>query len=141
MMPTQTEVELPLLEALIELGGQSRPRALSTCHGEVSAADAGGPGGAIEAWRVRLNNPYPMDSATAYRRWRLGKSLAGHLGNYGAWPKRVQDNGHAHPISVRPVCAVSLVDLYLNTNCSFAELLDKLYELTPTQFVTFRISY
>lgn len=141
MMPTQTEVELPLLEILCELGGQAKPKeiypkvtarfpqlteedlAVTLKHGE-------------QKWINRIQ-------------WvRQALVTAGDMMSpqRGVWAitdqgrKRLESVAHQQP-GIRDEAVspkVSLVDLYETYDLQFrAKLLDRLYELTPRQFEHF----
>src|SRR6516162_9902293 len=141
MMPSQAEVELPLLEVLRELGGQARPRDVYP----------------------RVTAKFPQlteEDLTATlkhgeRKWinriqwtRQALVTAGDMGSpkWGLWAiteqglNRLQaaaKDGTQLPRQAASA-TVSLVDLYETYDLQFrSKLLDKLFELTPRQFEHF----
>ncbi len=142
MIPAQEEIELPLLQALVELGGSARPKDV---YPRVAARF---PGMTEEDKAERLKH--------GERKWmnriqwaRMALITAGDMSSpeRGVWGiteqgrKRVGDA--AKPKGggqgERPASpAVSLVDLYDRYDVQFrAKLLDRLFELTPRQFEHF----
>jgi len=140
MIPPQADIEIPLLEALAELGGQAPPKqiypvvtskfpqiteedlAIQLKHGE-------------KKWLNRIQ-------------WvRQALISAGDMisPQRGIWAiteqgrKRICHNGQAEPLQQkRTSTSASLVDLYEKYELQFrSKLLDKLFELTPTQFEHF----
>jgi restriction system protein len=140
MIPAQTEIEVPLLEALVSLGGKGRPRevyplvtarfpmltqedlAATLKHGEAR-------------WINRIQ-------------WtRQALITAGDMASpeRGVWAitdqgrERLRQSGKDRPESpTRTASTTTLVDLYETYDAQFrSKLLDRLYELTPTQFEHF----
>jgi restriction system protein len=139
MLPTQSEVELPLLETLLEVGGMARPREiyplitakfskltpedleLRLKHGE-------------RAWHNRIQ----------WTRQRLIDSGDMISPSRGVWAiseqgrARVQNNGNSNVETRAILPPPNLVDLYEKYEIQFrSNLLDKLHELTPSQFEHF----
>lgn len=140
MMPPQSDIEIPLLESLAEVGGQAPPKqlypivtakfpelteddlALSLKHGENKWKNR------IQWVRQSLISSGDMDSP-----------------RHGVWAiteqgrERLNNDGGSNAIEVkRTVATTSLVDLYDKYEIQFrSKLLDRLYELTPTQFEHF----
>lgn len=138
MIPPQSQIEIPLLETLVELGGETQPRdiypvitrkfpqltpedlTLRLKHGE-------------KAWHNRIQ-------------WtRQSLITAGDMTSpkRGVWAvtaqgrSRVEENREP-TIPKRPSTTANLVDMYEKYDLQFREkLLDKLFELTPTQFEHF----
>jgi restriction system protein len=141
MIPTQAEIEIPLLEALRALGGESRP---SKIYPLVTA---------------RFPQLTPEDHAATLkhgeRKWinriqwtRQALITAGDMASphRGVWAITDQGRNRLEPkerdesaSTKAPLAAtVSLVDLYEKYELQFrSKLLDRLYELSPTQFEHF----
>jgi restriction system protein len=141
MIPTQAEIEIPLLEALVAFGGEAPPKKL------YPLVTAKFPQLTEEDLAARL--------AHGERKWnnriqwsRQALINAGDMASprRGMWAiteqgrKRLEQNRKGEsdaPKHVAPA-SVSLVDLYEKYELQFrSKLLDRLYELTPTQFEHF----
>ncbi len=141
MIPTQAEIEVPLLEVLVALGGESRPKNLyplvTARFPQLTPEDLG----------VRLKH--------GESRWinkiqwaRQALVTAGDMASpqRGVWA--ITDQGRTRlnqetdnqvePEKRFASAAVSLVDLYDKYDAQFrSKLLDRLYELSPSQFEHF----
>lgn len=140
MIPKQAEIEIPLLEALVELGGQAKPKEVYL--------------------RVAAKFPQLTDEDLATRltsgekKWtnriqwaRQHLMAAGHMESpqWGTWAiteqgrQRVAQAGKTRPDALRETSTTSsLVDLYETYDLQFrSKLLDKLHELTPKHFEHF----
>ena len=140
MIPTQAEIEVPLLEALVSLGGKGRPKdvyplvtarfpqltqedlAATLKHGEVKWINR------IQWTRQSLITAGDMASPERGV-WAITEQGRKRL------KQRAQDRTES---PARLASAASLVDLYETYDTQFrSKLLDRLYELTPTQFEHF----
>jgi restriction system protein len=138
MIPIQAEIEVPLLEALIALGGSARPRKIyplvsakfpQLTQEDLTATLKHGE----KKWLNRIQ-------------WaRQALITAGDMESpeRGIWAvteqgrKRLAQNGPG-PAERSVSASVSLVDLYETYDVQFrSKLLDRLYELSPTQFEHF----
>jgi restriction system protein len=141
MIPTQGEIEIPLLEALESLGGQARPRSV------YPLVTAKFPQLTQEDLTSRLKH--------GERRWlnkiqwtRQSLITAGDMASpeRAMWAITAQGRKRLNqekqcdtePEKRVPIASVNLVDLYEKYDAQFrAKLLDRLYELSPTQFEHF----
>ena len=141
MIPSQSQIEIPLREALRNLGGEARP---TQVYPLVSA---------------KLTQLTPEDLAATLKggasKWinrvqwaRQALISAGDMASpqRGVWAitdqgrKRLErkKTGEATASQVLMTATVSLVDLYEKYELQFrSKLLDRLYELSPTQFEQF----
>jgi restriction system protein len=141
MIPSQAEIEIPLLEALEVLGGAARPKKVYPL---------------VTAKFPQLT---PEDLAAKLKhgesRWfnkiqwtRQSLITAGEMASpeRGVWAiteqgrKRLRQAGQGDSEAAKRVASTSvgLVDLYETYDAQFrSKLLDRLYELTPTQFEHF----
>ena len=132
MLPKQKDIEVPLLEVLVELGGRGKPKEIyplvTKKFPEIREEDLAEtlPSGGdrwtnrIQWVRQRLIDKGEMCSPTR-----------------GIW--EITDKGKKR-VEKRepPVPSVNFVELYEDYEVSFrSQLLDKLYELTPRQFELF----
>lgn len=141
MIPTQAEIEIPLLEALASLGGEARPKKLyplvtakfpQLTQEDMTATLKHGE----KKWLNRIQ-------------WaRQALISVGELASpqRGVWAiteqgrKRLEQGRHGQSETTKRalVATASLVDLYETYDLQFrSKLLDRLYELTPTQFEHF----
>jgi restriction system protein len=141
MIPTQTEIEIPLLETLAALGGQAQPKKIYP----------------IITARFPQLSPEDLTETLKHgeRKWinrvqwtRQALITAGDMASpeRGVWAiteqgrKRLKQQSQGEPEAARQVASssVSLVDLYEKYDTQFrSKLLDRLYELSPTQFEHF----
>ena len=132
MLPKQKDIEVPLLEVLIELGGKGKPKEIyplvTKKFPEIGNEDLSEtlPSGGSK-WTNRIQ----------WVRQRLIDKSELHSPSRGIWAitdkgrKRVETKGPSAP-------TVNLVELYEDYETSFrSQLLDKLTELTPRQFELF----
>jgi restriction system protein len=140
MIPTQAEVEVPLLEVLEELGGQARPKdvypRLTGRFPQLTPEDLA----------ARLKNG-EMKWHNRIQWARQALITAGDMASpqRGLWAiteqgrKRVTSGKQEVEASKKAVAAtLSLVDLYEQYDHQFrAKLLDRLFELSPAQFEHF----
>ncbi|MBC8869155.1 MAG: restriction endonuclease [Planctomycetes bacterium] len=141
MMPTQTEVELPLLQTLVDLGGEAKPKdvypLLTAKFPQLTDEDlAEHLKHGEKKWHNRIQ-------------WaRQALITAGDMCSpkHGIWGitdqgrRRVKEAGQPATAGTQPAKAsiTSLVDLYEKYDLQFrSKLLDKLHDLTPTQFEHF----
>ena len=132
MIPKQKDVEIPLLEVLIELGGQGKPREiyplvtkkLSDIRDEdlTETLPSGG-----NKWTNRIQ----------WVRQRLIDKGEMYSPDQGIWA--ITDKGRKRvEIKEPPAPIVNFVELYEDYETSFrSQLLGKLNELTPHQFELF----
>jgi restriction system protein len=141
MIPPQAEIEIPLLEALRALGGEARPKKLyplitakfpQLTQEDLTATLKHGE----KKWINRIQ-------------WtRQALITAGDMASpqRGVWAiteqgrKRLEQEGLDESEMVKRIASasVSLVDLYEKYELQFrSKLLDRLYELSPTQFEHF----
>jgi restriction system protein len=141
MIPTQAEIEVPLLEALVALGGAARPKKV------YPLVTARFPQLTHEDLTARLKH--------GESRWinkiqwtRQSLITAGDMASpeRGVWAvteqgrkRLVQERQKESEPAMRAASAsVSLVELYEKYDAQFrSKLLDRLYELTPKQFEHF----
>jgi restriction system protein len=141
MIPTQAEIETPLLKALCTLGGEAQPRSL---YPLVTAAF---PQLTQEDLAAKLKH--------GERKWvnriqwaRQALITAGAMTSprRGVWAITEQGRRRlehetktdAEPTKHAPSSSASLVDIYEKYEIQFrSKLLDRLYELSPTQFEHF----
>lgn len=140
MLPTHGQIELPLLEVLIALGGKSKPKAVyPLITGKFPTLTP-------EDLEIRLKHgERAWHNRIQWVRQRLIENGDMEGPERGVWAiteqgrKRV-NNGNGKSTSLASVAAIplSLVDLHEKYELQFrSKLLDKLYELTPTQFEHF----
>lgn len=139
MLPSYTAVEIPLLQALIELGGTCKPKQVyplvTKRFPQITAEDLS----------IRLKHgEISWHNRIQWSRQRLMESGDMTSPSRGTWAiteqgrKRVAADGSPANTSAKEAVAVSLVDLYERYESQFRErLLDRLFELTPTQFENF----
>jgi len=132
MLPKQKDIEIPLLEALMELGGQAKPKEIyplvTKKFPEIREEDltetlpSGG-----NKWTNRIQ----------WVRQRLIDKGEIYSPTRGIWA--ITDKGKKRIEKKEPsVPSVNLVELYEDYEISFrSQLLDKLYELTSRQFELF----
>lgn len=140
MMPSQAEIETPLLEALAELGGQSPPKQVyplvtakfpNLTEVDLAIKLKGGERkwtNRIQWVRQSLVNSGDMESP-ARGVWAITEQGR----------KRLAENGGPDLVSGKRIAAsTSLVDLYDKYEIQFrSKLLSQLFDLTPTQFEHF----
>ena len=141
MIPTQAEIEIPLLEALRSLGGEAPPNKIyplvTLKFPQLSQEDL--------ATTLKHGEPKWINRI----QWtRQALITAGDMASprRGVWAITDQGRKRLNPVAAdepegtkNPLPAiVSLVALYENYELQFrSKLLDRLYELSPTQFEHF----
>lgn len=141
MIPTQAEIEIPLLKALCTLGGEAKPRNI------YPLVTADFPQLTPEDLTAKLKHG-ELKWINRIQWARQALITAGDIASpqRGVWAiteqgrRRLSENGHGESEETkRSVSAsVSLVDLYEKYDLQFrSKLLDRLYELTPSQFEHF----
>lgn len=134
VMPTQTEIERPLLEVIQELGGQARPQDIYPliCQkfSQLTQED------------IEEKLPSGANKWTNRIQWTRQKLIdKGELFSpeRGIWA--ITDLGRERLSggdNVRSLPQINLVELYENYEDDFkSQLLDRLHELTPRQFEEF----
>jgi len=132
MLPKQKDIEVPLLEVLVELGGQGKPKEIYPLVtkkfpeiGDEDLAETLPSGGS--KWTNRIQ----------WVRQRLIDKDELHSPSRGIWV--ITDKGRKRIETKEPsIPTVNLVELYEDYETSFrSQLLDKLTELTPRQFELF----
>ncbi|WP_219642918.1 restriction endonuclease [Cohnella sp. CFH 77786] len=136
-MPGQTEMEVPLLQVLVSLGGKGKPQEIYQLMTEKFSSltqddleekiDSGG-----NKWTNRIQ----------WVRMKLIKKGDMHNPQRGVWEitnqgrNRINSANVTWEVTQRP--STNLVELYDTYEEEFkAQLLEKLYELTPRQFEEF----
>lgn len=138
MLPPQTDIEIPLLEALVHLGGRAKSRDV------YPLVTAKFPGLTPEELEERLdcgNNKWI--NRIQWVRQHLIEAGEMESPERGIWAiteqgrKRLSENGLATPKAM-PCPPPGLVELHEQYEQQFkSNLLDKLHELTPQQFELF----
>jgi len=132
MLPKQKDIEVPLLEVLIELGGQGKPKEIYPLVtkkfpeiGDEDLTETLPSGGNKWTNRIQWVRQRLIDKGELYSPSR------------GIWA--ITDKGRKRIETKEPsVPTVNLVELYEDYETSFrSQLLDKLNELTPRQFELF----
>lgn len=140
MMPTQSDVEIPLLEALVELGGEAKPKDIYPC------VTAKFPQMTDEDISVRLKQGQrKWTNRIQWTRQVLITSGDMESPQRGVWAiteqgrRRVADgSSDIQAELVRAASTTSLVDLHEKYEVQFrSKLLDRLFDLTPAQFEHF----
>lgn len=135
MLPTQSEVELPLLKSLLKLGGQAKPRVVypvvaaefpTITPDDLSETVADG----HSKWHNRIQ----------WVRQRLVDRGEMESGGWGLW--RITAKGKArvagHPVAPTATSFPSFLELYDKYESSFrAQLLERLLALKPSDFEHF----
>jgi restriction system protein len=132
MLPKQKDIEVPLLEVLMELGGQGRTKEIyplvTKKFPEIKDEDlteALPSGGFKWTNRIQWVRQSLIDKGEMYSP------------NRGIWA--ITDKGRNRAETKEPtVPTVNFIELYEKYEASFrSQLLDKLHELTPRQFELF----
>ena len=132
MLPKQKDIEIPLLEVLVELGGQGKPKQIyplvTKKFPEIRDED--------------LTETLPSDgnkwtNCIQWVRQKLIDKGEMHSPRRGIWA--ITDKGRKRVETREPsVLTVNFVELYEDYEASFrSQLLGKLNELTPRQFELF----
>jgi len=135
-LPTQTEIEIPLLEILVEMGGKGKTKEIYPLVTKKF------PSISDEDLQITLaSGGNKWTNSIQWTRQRLiykGEMLTP---GWGIWEitdkgrERLKDKGK---IEVVPTQIQSLAEIYEDYDGKFREqLLEKLYELTPKQFENF----
>lgn len=140
-MPTQAEIELPLLDTLAKLGGQAKPKEIyplvSAAFPQLTPEDFSEK---MKHGETKWNNRIQW---TRQALISVGQMISPQRGVWAITDlgrarlkQSKQSNGGHLATEVYP--SVSLVDLYERYDLQFrSKLLDKLYELSPRQFEHF----
>ena len=144
MLPKRKEVQIPLLEALIEIGGQGKPRHIyplvTKRFPQIREEDLADtlPAGhnrwinRIQWVRQDLVHLGEMDSPK-HGIWRITEKGRQRLANLSKFPDHLQ--GDAGNLAVSPP---SFLELYEDYEAAFRiRLLESLQNLTPTEFEQF----
>jgi len=137
MIPPQSELEIPLLEALVQLGGQAKPRDI------YPILTAKFPQLTDEDLAARLKHgEKKWINRVQWARQALIETGDMASPRWGVWA--ITEQGRKRVKAIKPslekpaTVSVSLTDLYDKYEVQFkSKLLDKLYEFTPTQFEHF----
>lgn len=141
MFPGQSEIEIPLLKALIQLGGEAKPRDVyPVVTGMFPEIDP-------EALAERLSHGHSKwHNRIQWVRQSLVNTGDMSSPERGIWAitdqgrKRVADEEGDNSAGMKSpqLKHANLVDIYERYEEQFrSKLLDRLYELTPTQFENF----
>jgi len=138
MIPTQSEIEIPLLETLVKLGGQAPPKQiyplLTKLFPQLTETDLA----------ITLKHGEPkFNNRVQWTRQSLITAGDMESPKRGVWAitaqgvERLKEDGQTEPPSMKRASA-SLVDLYDKYELQFrSKLIDKLLGLSPTQFEHF----
>jgi restriction system protein len=135
MLPTQTEAELPLLQAITKMGGQAKPRdvypVITSLFPQITPEDLTETvSDGHSKWHNRIQ----------WVRQRLVERGDLESGGWGLW--RVTDKGKSrlggHSPAAAPVSPPNFLELYEKYETSFrAQLLERLLALKPADFEHF----
>jgi len=140
MLPTFHEIEIPLLNALLELGGEAKPKDVYPLVTEKF------PQLTDEDLEIRLKHgEQKWNNRIQWVRQRLIEAGDMCSPKWGIWGiteqgrQRINENATTGPKSRNSMSTPpNLVDLYEKYEVQFrSKLLDQLHELTPTQFEHF----
>ena len=132
MLPKQKDIEVPLLEVLVKLGGQGKPKEIYPLVtekfpeiGDADLTETVPSGGNKWTNRIQWVRQKLIDKGEVYSPSR------------GIWA--ITDKGRKRLEKEEPsISTVNFVELYEDYESSFrSQLLDKLNELTPRQFELF----
>jgi len=132
MLPKQKDIEVPLLEVLVELGGQGKPKEIyplvTKKFPEIRDEDL---------TETLLSGGSKWTNRIQWVRQRLIDKGEMHSPSRGIWA--ITDKGRKRVETKEPsVPTVNFVELYDDYEASFrSQLLEKLNELTPRQFELF----
>ena len=132
MLPKQKDIEVPLLEVLVELGGQGKPKEIyplvTKKFPEIRDEDL---------TETLLSGGSKWTNRIQWVRQRLIDKGELHSPSRGIWA--ITDKGRKRVETKEPsVPTVNFVELYDDYEASFrSQLLEKLNELTPRQFELF----
>lgn len=141
MIPSQIEIEIPLLEALEKLGGQAKPKAIypfvTARFPQLTQEDLSAK---LRHGERRWTNRIQWTRQTLISVGDMESPQRGVWAITRQGRKRLEENRQEQSETTKRAASpsVSLVELHEKYELQFrSKLLDRLYELTPTQFEHF----
>ncbi len=141
MIPTQDQIEIPLLETLVKLGGQAKPKAIyplmTARFPQLTEEDLAA---RLKHGETKWNNRIQWTRQALITTGDMAKPERGIWAITEQGRKRLEANGRDESETAKRIvsASVSLVELYEKYDQQFrSKLLDRLYELTPSQFEHF----
>lgn len=134
MLPKQKDIEIPLLEVLVDIGGQGKPKDIYSLVTKRFAS--------IEVEDLAQTLPSGANRWNNSIQWvRQALVQNGDMSSPGRGIWAITDKGRKRlkeKKRVSPAPSADFLELYEEYEDRFrAKLLDKLYELSPTQFELF----
>lgn len=138
MIPAQSDIELILLEALVSLGGESPPKKIyplvTARFPQLTQEDLAAK---LKHGEKKWHNRIQWTRQALITAGDMGKPERGLWSITEQGRNRLKQNG-PKPRERDSTASTTLVDLYETYDLQFrSKLLDRLYELTPTQFEHF----